>query len=270
MSRFQLVVLDMDGTLLNDKKEYTPRAAAAIKAGMERGVRFVLATARPYCSARVYAERLGIETPLVLFNGALMKEAVSGKTLYDEPLQSDVALELAAFCQERGLYMKVYGENVLNVEKATDETHKYSTSHFVPFEEVGDMQAFLRSSGLRPYSFAVHTEPDRVAGLKAEIERRWAGRVAADRPNAHAIHIAPGHVSKGATVRMLAESWGIPAERVLAIGDGGNDLEVIKWAGLGIAVSNATEELLAHADEVTASNKEDGAALALEKYLLYA
>lgn len=268
MTRYRLVVLDLDGTLLTDDKRITPRTAAAIRAGRERGVRFVLATARPFCSARPYAASLGLEGPLVCYNGALVRAAASAETVLARPLPPGTAAEMAAFCQERGLYMKVFGDDVFYVREPTDETVRYAPRYGVPFRAVGDLAAFLARQALAPYSFVVHAAPERVPALKAEMEARWAGRIAGDCPNEHAIHFTDARASKLAAVRMLAAGWGIAPEEVMAVGNGGNDLDVLLWAGLGVAVANSPAELLARADRVTASNNDEGVALALERYLL--
>lgn len=267
MARYRMVVLDMDGTLLTDDHEITPRTVAAVRARLQHGLRFVLATARPYCSARPFAVALGLQTPLVGYNGAQVRDPVQGQTLAAHPLPTDTAAEMAAFCQERGLYMKVYGNDVFYVQETTEETVRYSSRYGVPFVAVGDMAAFLRRTSLAPYSFVVHSPPEGRDAVKEEMEARWAGRIAGDCPNAHAIHVTNARASKLAGVQALASQWGIAAEEVLVIGNGGNDLDLILWAGRGIAMANSPEELRLQADNVTASNNAEGVAAALEQHL---
>ncbi len=265
---YRLVVLDMDGTLLTDAKEITPRTARAVRDAAARGVRVVLATARPFCSARPYAAALGLDTPIVCYNGALVRDVPSARTLSARPIPAATAAAMAAFCQERGLYMKVFGDDFFCVSAPTEETVRYSPRYRVPYRAVGDVAAFIAREGLEPYSFVVHAHLDEIPGLKAEMEARWDGAVAGDCPNEHAIHFTAAGASKLAAVQALAASWGIGATQTLAIGDGGNALALLLWAGLGIAVANAPDELRAHADHVTASNNADGVALALEEFVL--
>lgn len=263
---YRLVALDMDGTLLTDALEITPRTAAAIRRGMERGARFVLATARPHCSARPFAEALGLATPLVCCNGAVVYDG-QGRVLDARPIASDAAVEMASFCQERGLYMKVYDEGVFYVQETTAETRKYSPRYGIPFAAVGDMAAFIAREGLSPCAFVVHARPEEIPALKAEMEGLWAGRAVGDCPNEHAIHFTDVRASKKAAVQAIAGEWGIAKEEVLAIGNGGNDRELIRWAGFGVAMSNSVDGLREQADHVTASNNEDGVAEVLEQYL---
>lgn len=263
---YRLVALDMDGTLLTDSMEITPRTANAIRSGMERGVRFVLATARPFCSARPFAEALGLETPLVCCNGALVYDGL-GKVLDARPIASDAAAEMASFCQERGLYMKVYDGGVFYVQEPTQETLKYSPRYGIPYEAVGDMASFIAKKALSPCAFVVHAKPGEIPSLKAEMERLWAGRAVGDCPNDHAIHFTDARASKLAAIQSIAGEWGIPREEVLAVGNGGNDREMILWAGFGVAMANSVDGLRELADHVAASNNEEGVAEVLERHL---
>lgn len=266
-SRFRLAVLDMDGTLLTEAKEITPRTAAAVRAAAEQGVRIVLATARPHCSARPYAEALGLDTPVVCYNGALVRHP-SGRTLAAHPIPASTASAMAAFCRERDLYVKVFGDDFFCVATPTAETLRYSPRYGVPFRAVGDVAAYIAREGFAPFSFVVHAPPEEIPALKDEMERRWAGAVTGDCPNEHAIHFTAAGVSKLAAVRGLAQAWGIAPDQALAVGDGGNDLDLLLWAGLGIAMANAPGEVRARAAHVTASNDEEGVALALETFVL--
>ncbi len=265
---FRLVVLDMDGTLLTDKKTITPRTKIAIQKALQRGVKVVLATARPFCSARPFAEDLGLNTPLVCYNGALVRNMPDGELASQTPIPTAISAEMARFCQQRGLYMKVFGDDIFHVQTETEETLRYSPRYGVPYKAVGNMPEFIENRGLEPYSFVVHGHPEEIPGLKQEMEVLWSGEIIGDCPNEHAIHFTSSRTSKLEVVRNLAERWDISPEETLAIGNGGNDLGVILWAGLGIAVANSPDDLLAKADRVTASNNDEGVALALEEHLL--
>lgn len=263
----RLVVLDMDGTLLDDAKEVGPRTAAAIRAGAERGVRFLLASARPFCSARPYAAALGLDSPLICYNGALVRTP-TGREVVRRPLPAEVARALAERCRAEDLYAKVYDDDLFFVAAATEETLKYSRAYRVPYRAVGDLAEHIAASGLEPLSFVIHADPVRLPSLRAEIEERFAGRLNCHCPNEHALHISSPEASKLAAVRLLAEEWGIAPAHVLAVGDGDNDLEVVRWAGIGVAVGNASPDLLAAADWVAPDNNRDGVGAALERFLL--
>lgn len=262
----RLVIMDMDGTLLDDAKEIGPGTAAAIRAGVAEGMRFVLASARPFCSAHPYAAGLGLDTPLICYNGALVKAAVGG-TLLSRPLSADVARVLAERCKAEGLYAKVYDDDAFFVDTPTDETLKYSRAYRVPYRTVGNLAGFIAATGLAPLSFVIHADPARLPSLRAELEEQFAGRLNCHCPNEHAIHISSPEASKLAAIQLLAGEWGIGPHEVMAVGDGSNDLEMLRWAGLGVALGNASQDLLAAADWVGPDNNHDGVGVALERFL---
>lgn len=262
----RLVVLDMDGTLLDDAKEIGAGTGAAIRVGAARGVRFLLASARPFCSARPYAAEIGLDTPLICYNGALVK-AASGETLLSRPLASETARELAEICKAEGLYAKVYEDDVFFVDTPTEETVKYSRAYHVPYRSVGNLAEFIAASDLAPLSFVIHADPARLPSLRTELEERFAGRLNCHCPNEHAIHISSPEASKLAAVQLLAGEWGIGPDQAMAVGDGSNDLDILRWAGVGVALGNASPDLLTAADWVAPDNNRDGVGAALERFL---
>lgn len=262
----RLIAVDLDGTLLTDRKEIGPRTAAALRAAAASGVRVVLASARPACSARPYAESLGLDTPLVCYNGALVKEA-GGGALLSRPLSPENVEGLGALCAAEGLYAKVFLDDAFCVASATEETVRYAAAYRVPFREVGDLAAWAGRARPEVFSFVIHERPDRLEDLLARLRRRFGGRLACHRPNEHALHLSAPEASKLAALQLLARRWGIAPAEVLAIGDGENDLGMLRWARTGVAVANAVPELRAAADWVSADNNAEGVGLAVERYL---
>lgn len=260
-----MIATDMDGTLLTEAKGIAPRTAALIRQVTAAGIRLVLASARPHCSARRYADELGLDTPLVCYNGALLKGA-DGRELLSRPLATETAAALARFARRRGLYIKVYGDDVFFVEEPSEKTARYSSRYFIPFRAIGELAPFIAAERLSPYAVVIHTAPDNHAETTAEVEMTFAGRVNCHCPNEHAIHISAADASKLGALQLLADSWGIKREEVLAIGDGSNDLEMVTWAGTGVAVANAAPELLRAADWVAPAEGSLGVAQALERF----
>ncbi len=277
LPRYRLVALDMDGTLLDDRFEVSERNARAIRAGLAAGVRFVLATGRPYRSARPYALALGLDVPIICYNGAVVREAFSGADRLFQPIPRAVAAAVAGFLEERGLYVKVYAGDTLFVSRPTEETVWFSQAYGIPYEAVGALAPFLAGEGgggeggacpEPPAMMVMRADPPAVPALAAELRARWADHIACYSPNPWGIDIVRRGVSKGQALARLAGEWGIDRSEVLAVGNAGNDLDMITWAGCGVAVANATPELRAAACWVTAGNNEDGVALALERFVL--
>ncbi len=264
--RLRLVVLDLDGTLLDGHRAVAAATARLIRLAAARGVRFLLASARPPCSMLPFHRGLGLDAPLCCFNGALVQTA-TGETWLREPLPAATATGLARWCAGQGLYAKVFGEDVFWVARATAETVAYSGAYLVPYAEVGDLGAFLAETGMRPYAVVVHTEPGGAAALEEAVRARFGGEVAVHVPNDHAVHLSAPAASKVAAARLVARRLGVAARECLAVGDGDNDVELIRWAGVGAAVANASPALARAAAYVAGAPESAGVAEVLRRFL---
>ncbi len=263
----------MDGTLLDDEFRVGERTRAAVRRAVAAGVRVVLATGRPYLSARPYAVSLGLDLPVICYNGALVQDAFSGRRYLFRPLPADVAAGVAAFFEEEGRYVKAYLDEVMLVAEATADTEWFSRHYGVPYRCVGRLSLFLReaaAAGREPPPMLVAYVPEDAAGreLVRRLRERWGGRAAVHRPSPWALDVVAAGTSKGAALARLAASWGLTSADAMAVGNAGNDVEMLRWAGLGVAVANATAEARAAAAAVVADNNHDGVAEAIERFLL--
>ena len=135
--QIKLIASDMDDTLLNCEHKISERNAKAIQSAIDNGVIFMLATGRMYCSARPHALNLGLDVPLVTYNGALVKGSKSGEVFYEHKLNYDTALEVLAYCKEHKYYAQVYiGDDIL-VDKKGKWSDMYSIIIGVPITEIG-------------------------------------------------------------------------------------------------------------------------------------
>jgi len=261
----RLIAIDMDGTLLEDEgKTIHPRAAWLIREASRRGIRVVLTSARSFHSAWIYHAELGLATPLVCYNGAQILSP-RGEELISLPLEREALLALARLAQERGLYAKAFLADRFLVEKATEETYRYSPRYFIPFQAVGSLPAYLATHSPPVYSFVIHAPEELLPRLKGEIEEKLP--VTCHAPNEHALHISSHQASKLRALEFLARSEGIRPEETAAIGDGDNDVEMILWAGQGWAVANASPTLREAAPQIAPLPTSRGVAWALEKIL---
>lgn len=270
---FRLLAIDLDGTLLDDKFRVSARTREAVRLAAAAGVRVVLATGRPFLSARPYAVALGLDLPLICYNGALVQEALSRRRWLFRPLPAEVAVEVAAFLESEGHYVKVYLDEMMFVAEATPDTEWFSRHYGVPYRCVGRLSAFLRrvaAEGREPPPMLVGFVGEDAAGraLVGRLRDRWAGRAECYRPSPWAVDVVAAGASKGAALAHLASLWGVGPGETMAVGNAGNDVEMMRWAGLGVAVANATEEARAAAAAVVADNNHDGVAEAIERFVL--
>ena len=271
-SPIRLIAVDLDGTVLNDRKQLTPRTAAALAAAAAQGVEIVPATGRT--AAGLPAELLALPGVhyAITSNGARMMDLAAGRPLCELYLAQDKALAafdiLARYDCMADLFQDVQGY--------TTAANRAAAYRFVPENlreyvlrnraVVPDLRAFIAQQARGVEKLTVFFLDE------AERRRAWAEVAALGVDVVSSLplnmEINAAGVDKGAGLLALAAQLGLPAGALMACGDGGNDTAMIKAAGLGVAMANAFPEVKAAARFVTASNNEDGVALAVERFVL--
>lgn len=261
----KLVALDMDDTLLNDDRQISPRNRKAICQAVEQGVLVTIATGRMYCSARPYAEMLGIDIPLVVYNGGLVKSTQSGEVLFHQPVPLELANEVLAFFRERNWYVQTYIDDVLYVESLSEMAQAYADYAGVSAVPVGDR---LYRCEQAPTKILGMASVDFVREMEAAVSEKFGDRLCTASSKAMFLEMVHPQVNKARALSFLASKYGIAQSEVMAIGDSGNDVAMLRYAGLGVAMANARPAAKDAAQVVTAGNNDDGVALAIEKYVL--
>lgn len=272
-SRIRLVAIDLDGTALDGEMRIGRAAAACIREARGRGVGVTLASGRPFPSLRPYAEELNLRLPLVCLNGAELRDPLTGEVLERRSIPSGTAVPVVSHLIGEGLAPRVYVDDVLYLSQLAPEIEEFLRACGIECRRVGDLTGFLAAGpGGHGYGgpemIVVHGRPARMAALAHEIRTRWGGSVSCRRANEHVADIVSRGTSKGRALRSLSARLGIPAASVMAIGDGANDLDMVIWAGLGVAVGNATGELRSRADWVCRGERDEGVAEALRTFVL--
>lgn len=260
----KLIATDMDDTLLGSNIQISERNAAAIKKAIDAGIVVMIATGRMYVSVKPFADKLGLDVPLVTYNGALVKGSQSGKVYYEHPLKLQSALDLLAYCKEKGYYIQAYVGNELLVRTPNLFSKEYTRIANVPARPVGEELFNLKQA---PYKLLAMTKPEDFKAVWKDVEERFDGRVEVTSSKDCFLELMEPGVNKWEAVKAVGEMYGIKPEEIMCIGDSNNDLTMVKNAGLGVAVANANEAVRKAAKMVTASNDEDGVALAIEAVL---
>ena len=272
--KYKLLVADMDGTLLNDDKQLSEKNIRTIKKLLDYGVQFAIATGRHDSMIRSYLKHLNLKVPVISCNGALVREPFSDRVLVAEAIPKEHSLKIIDLCKEMNVDFHIYGHNSIFGESLTNKMLYYDgLNETLPPEErtnlviVPDTKETVVTEKEPLYKFIIfsesnHNRPD-IFDRLAVIE----GLTACQSMPA-LCDVMKGGISKAYALKKLSESLGIKKDEIVAIGDQLNDLELLEYAGLGVAVANAEDALKEKADMVTiANNNEDAVSEAIESIL---
>ena len=241
-----------------------PRTRAAIAATRAAGIPFIIVTGRMFQSARRYAAQAGIDDPVVCYQGAVVAEPVSGRWLRHEPIPLELARETIAALNEEGFGPNCYVDDELYVAEITPQAEQYAGFQDLVLHPVGNLLAWLDEP---PTKLVVIDDARVLQELKERMVDRFDGRLYISTSLPYFLEFASPEVTKASGLEFVAEHLGFSREGTVAFGDGENDLELVDWAGFGIAVANAHELVKERADFVCPSVNDEGVAQVLEAYL---
>lgn len=261
-----LICLDLDGTLLNSKQEITPLTKKVIRMLQAQGHKFIISTGRPYRASQIYYNELDLDTPIVNFNGAFVHHPCDMNfETFHETLDFEVAREI---------FSKIPHLNIKNiVAEIKDNVFLHYHDEYLfegfsmgnPVIKIGDL---LENITEPPTTILIQAEESEIPNIYKHFDEIYADRLEHRRWGAPfpVIEIVKKGISKAVGVKICHEYLNIKREHIIAFGDEDNDNEMIKYAGTGVAMGNAIDELKSIADKITASNNEDGIAKFLIQY----
>ena len=273
MPAVKLLALDLDGTLLNSKKELTPRTRDALYAAAEAGVEIVPTTGRFFTGMPEVIQKLPFLHYAITINGAQVYDIRRQKAVSTAEIPLETALRVLEYLDGFPVIYDCYQDSWGWMTRAMQE----NAAAFVPFDyalrmvralrtPVDELKSYLRERNRGVQKLQLFTPDDALRRqLFKDLTARF-GTLNVSTSMPCNIEINDAHANKGEAIASLAAYLGLPMAATMAIGDGLNDRSMIQMTGLGVAMANACPEILALADEVTASCDEDGAALAIERH----
>ena len=265
--KIHLAAIDLDGTLLNSAKQVTGATAAILRdARKTHGLRVVLASARPPRSTLPFYRQLDLDTPMINYNGALVYDPPSRNVLLHRPLPLEVARALAASARKHYPPVLVSAE-ILDrwFTDRVDAAYQTETARGYQPDVVGPLDAWLD----RPVTKLLFLgEPPGLMKIVAAFRKEFAHQISMVQTESFLLQIMHATVSKEQALRVVAAEMGLDRGEVMAIGDNANDVGMLQWAGVGVAMSNAAPEAIAAADYVTDHHDADGAAKAIHEIIV--
>ena len=267
--RYRAIVLDLDGTLTNDAKEITPKVKESLLKAQKKGIRIILASGRPTFGIQKLADELVIGSHggyVMAYNGGSIIEWSTKTTISNTTLSPDLVPELYDAARRHGCEILTYqGDGIA----ATSIKNKYVLHEaFINKMPLTQYDDFLNQIIYPINKCLITGNPKVVVQVEKELSEAMAGRMDVYRSAGFFLECVPSGIDKAASLQFILSLTGIEREEVIAVGDGYNDLSMIRYAGLGVAMANAAREVQDEADYITYSNQEDGVAHVVEKFIL--
>ena len=268
--KYKLLVLDVDGTLLNDEREISKRTLAALLKVQQMGVRIVLASGRPTYGLMPLAKtlELGNYGGFVLsYNGCQIIKAQNGEILFERRINPEMLPYLEKKARKNGFAIFTYHDDTLITDSPDNEYIKNEA--LLNNLKIIREDEFSTAIDFAPCKCMLVSDKEKaLIGLEQHWEKRLAGTLDAFRSEPYCLEVVPCGVNKANTLGALLEHLGVTREEVIAVGDGVCDVTMLQLAGMGVAMGHSQDSVKVCADYVTASNEEDGVALAVEKLIL--
>lgn len=268
--RYRMLAIDLDKTLLDDSSRISPRSKQAIREAVKEGVIITISTGRMYLTSLPFVKELSLNSdwPMINYQGALIRTTGEGRVLYHRPLANDLAVSIAAVAEEKGEEVCAYIDERVYINRENYFSSRYREKYDVAVETVGRLDLFLEQQGWDPTKVTIFNWDGKFEEIRTSLESIYSGKFTMIKPYPYFLEFTDIKATKGQALRRLSAALDIRREEIISFGDSQNDLDMIQYAGLGVAMANALPEVLAAADLITATNTEDGVAKVIEEYVL--
>ena len=264
ISSFKMVSFDMDGTLLDPNHQLSERTIASVRMIASKGMLVLLATARMASAVKNHLDKLETLGIVVAHNGALVKNLKTGQTYHHQTIPKDVVTKLLDLLEDQETVVHFNCDNDIYLTHPNPYSERYSQELQVSFNYISSLKYLEKT----PTTILLIDRKDVLEQLLITVSSQLRGKVNYTlvpwQGNIWRMQFLPLNTSKGKGVLQVAKRFGVRPEEIICFGDNYNDIEMIQYAGLGIAMGNSVPDLKKVADFVTLSNREDGVALVLE------
>jgi hypothetical protein len=264
--KYKLMAVDMDGTLLNHNREISKTNLDAIHKAVEQGLHFVIASGRPVQGVQKFQPQLQLQSPMIVYNGAMIVTPDTQEVLFECVVEAEDARQILRLSKEYQTTVCVWSKNQLYVRERTERVKDYEEIEGVPAQILEDEEQVIEQ-GITKVIW--YDDEDKIACIENELSNTLFHSVTFCTSQPFFLEFFNQKVSKGVAVQKLAEQYHLSAGEVIAVGDGFNDVSMIEYAGLGVAMANAPQAVKDKAQYITVSNDEDGIAKVLKEFLKF-
>ncbi|MBQ9396511.1 MAG: HAD family phosphatase [Proteobacteria bacterium] len=268
-SKYRLLALDLDGTLTNSQKKVSEKNRKYIRLAQEKGVDIILASGRPVIGIESVAKALNLyETGgyILAYNGGQIIDCKTQKPLIEHFVPSQYYHEICDIIHRFHVFPLTYNRTGVICENDEDRyVHQECYNNSVPLHKVECLEAELNGPIVK---FMVVGEPEELNKAAVYFRECFKGALNVFFSEPYFMEITPPGIEKSSALAALLKLLNIPREELMACGDGLNDIPMLEYAGFSVAMANAYEETKKYADFISASNEDDGVALAIERFIL--
>lgn len=271
---YKMIAIDMDGTLLNSEKKVTERTKEVLIAAQESGKMIIITTGRIFTSARLYSQYIGLKTPIIACNGAIIKGVDDEEIFKTHPVDDEIIVDAIEICNKIDIPYHFYTEDKIYSTKNLglyefyhQEENKIDGSYNVPFYDIIDISSI---SNIKEEILKFNIWDRDVGKIQLTLDKiKQIKRAFVTSSSPYNIEITSIAATKGNALRDLGEFYGIKREEIISIGDSYNDISMIDYAGLGVAMGNSHADIKERADYITLSNDQDGIVDVFERFVRY-
>lgn len=268
---YKLLALDLDGTLLNENHEISEKNKIMINKARKNGVRIILISGREPNSIKYFSEELGLEELIGGFNGGIVTDNKVEKTYFNKCIQEELSKKTIYLLENMGVCSVVFAGNKMLAQDVNDRRIKIFKNYAIgDTEEVGHMSTFLEKNNLwGSINKIILSDSNEILNHHKDIlSKEFGNGLTIQFSLPFFLEIFSNEISKGKALDFISDYYGIDSAEIIAIGDGENDIDMLKYAGLGVAMGNAPESVKEIADIVTLPNNKDGVSNIIEKFIV--
>lgn len=263
--KYKLMAVDVDGTLLDSRGNLTEETIKAVRLAVDKGLIFTISSGRPVQGVMSLTEKLGLDLPVITFNGAMIITAQTREILFEKKLSPCKAESIVRLGEEFGTTVAVWSENRLYVNRLNERALRYGKNAGVQPIMFTDLHEVIKNGVLKVLWY---DDVEVIEKYEREMGRYLSGGINFHTSQPYYLEFVDEGASKAIALEKLGEHFGIKREEIIAAGDGFNDLSMIEYAGLGVAMGNAKDEIKRKADYIAPTNDENGVAHVIYKFVL--
>ncbi|WP_026505691.1 Cof-type HAD-IIB family hydrolase [Butyrivibrio sp. NC3005] len=266
---YRAIALDLDGTLTNSKKEVSKRNKDAVKMAAQKGIKIIIATGRPTPGVTKISHVLELDKVggyVLAYNGGLIIDCKSGEVVRRETIPTEYYHTIVSSARRHGVTALTYDSEGIITENDKDEyAHIEARINGIPVKKVFQLDRVAANDPV--VKFLIVGEPKKLKPVYDDLKEKMEGKVTIFYSEPYFLEVMPNGIEKASSLELLLNKLDIDRKYLMACGDGFNDIPMLKYAGLAVAMENAQEETKQWADFIAPSNDEDGVGIAIEKFI---